>query len=264
MTPPLISPGELAVEVGAPAVKVLDVRWSLSGGTDRAAYDAGHIPGAVFLDFEHDVCGPAGPGGRHPLPDPGVLQAVLRRAGIDDGDEIVVVDSGDLLPAARTWWTLRWAGIDMVQVLDGGIAAWTGPLETAEVTPEPGTVTVRRDAVVVLDAGTAAERARVGGLIDVRAAERFRGESEPIDPVAGHIPGAVNLPGPVIVDGRMRPHREIRELFGEIERPAAYCGSGIAAARMVLAGATAGIDVDLYVGSWSDWITDPNREIATG
>ena len=265
MTTPLISADELAAaRAGGNPPIVLDVRWSLAGGTDRAGYDAGHIPGAVFVDFEHDICGPPGPGGRHPLPEPDDLEAALRRAGIDDGDDVVVVDAGDLLPAARTWWTLRWAGMPSVRVLDGGMAAWPGSLDTTEVTPDAGHVTVRAGSIPALDADDAAERARAGQLVDVRAAERFRGETEPIDPVAGHVPEAVNVPDPMIVDGRMIPPGTIRALLSGIEHPAAYCGSGVTAARMALAGATAGIDVDLYVGSWSDWITDPTRQIATG
>jgi thiosulfate/3-mercaptopyruvate sulfurtransferase len=265
MTSPLISADELADALAAdrPPV-VLDVRWSLAGGTDRAAYDDGHIPGAVFVDFKHDVCGPPGPGGRHPLPDPDDLQTALRRAGIDDGDDIVVVDAGDLLPAARTWWTLRWAGVSSVRVLDGGMGAWTGAVTTEGATPDAGLVTVRPGSIPVLDADRAAERAGAGQLVDVRAAERYRGETEPIDPVAGHVPGALNIPDPVIADGRMISPDAVRALLAAIDHPAAYCGSGVTAARLALAGATAGIDVDLYVGSWSGWVTDPTRPIATG
>jgi thiosulfate/3-mercaptopyruvate sulfurtransferase len=265
MTTPLISADDLAAALagGHPPI-VLDVRWSLVGGTDRAAYDGGHIPGAVFVDFKRDLCGPAGPGGRHPLPEPDDLQAALRRAGIDDGDEIVVVDDGDLLPAARTWWTLRWAGVSSVRVLDGGMSAWPGAVTKEAVTPEAGHVTVRPGSLPALDAEGAAARARAGQLVDVRAAERYRGETETIDAVAGHVPGALSVPDPVISGGRLIPPDAVRALLAGIDHPAAYCGSGITAARMALAGATAGIDVDLYVGSWSGWITDPARPIATG
>jgi thiosulfate/3-mercaptopyruvate sulfurtransferase len=265
MTDPLISALDLATALrsdGAPIV--LDVRWTLGDGSNRHAYDAGHIPGAVFVDFEREICGPAGADGRHPLPHPGVLQAALRRAAIDDGDHIVVVDDGDLLPAARTWWTLRWGGLSSVRVLDGGMAAWAGPRVTAVDVRPSGSVTVRAGSLRVLDAEQAAMRARAGELIDVRTAERFRGESEPVDAVAGHVPGASNVPDSVIVGGLMASPERIRELLRETPHPAAYCGSGVAAARMALAGATAGIDVDVYVGSWSEWITDPKRPVARG
>lgn len=263
-TTPLISADELAEALADRHPIVIDVRWTLAGGTERAAYEAGHIPGAVFVDFDRAICGPPGEGGRHPLPDPAVLQDALRDAGVDDGDDIVVVDAGDLLPAARTWWTLRWAGIDSVRVLDGGMAAWSGPIETGDVVPpERGNVMIRPGTLPVLDAAGAAERANAGQLVDVRAAQRYRGEEEPIDPVAGHIPGAINVPDPVVVDGRMISPDEVRALLAGIGQPAAYCGSGVTAARMALAGATAGIGVDVYVGSWSGWITDPDRPVAT-
>ena len=268
---PLISRDELTEALaGDDPPVVLDVRWSVAGGPDRPAYDAGHIPGAVFVDFDADLSGPPGTAnqqggaGRHPLPDPDHLQSVLRRAGIDDGDDIVVVDAGDLLPAARAWWTLRWAGVESVRVLDGGMDAWTGAVTTDDDMPDAGHVTVRPGSIPVLDADDAAARARAGQLVDVRASERYRGEIEPIDPVAGHIPGAVNVPDPVIADGRMISPDAVRALLEGVERPAAYCGSGVTAARMALAGATAGIDVDVYVGSWSGWTADPTRPVATG
>ena len=262
---PLIDPDDLAARLRtSPPPVILDVRWSLAGGADRAAYDGGHIPAAVFVDFDRDVCGPPG-AGRHPLPEPGALQDALRRAGIDEGDDVIVVDSGDLLAAARTWWTLRWAGIESVRVLDGGMALWVGPTETTAETPAPGSFEVRPGDRQPIDADEAKGRARVGALVDVRSSERYRGESEPIDAVAGHIPGARNVADPVIVDGRMAEPEQIRSLLPIGTGPvAAYCGSGVTAARMVLAGASAGIDVDLYVGSWSEWITDAERPIATG
>jgi thiosulfate/3-mercaptopyruvate sulfurtransferase len=142
--------------------------------------------------------------------------------------------------------------------------AWPGPLDDNDVTPERGHVTIRPGSIPVLDAEDAAARARAGQLIDVRVAERYRGETEPIDPIAGHIPGAVNVPDPVVVGGRMIPADAVRALLAAVDRPAAYCGSGTTAARMALAGATAGIDVDVYIGSWSGWITDPDRPIETG
>jgi thiosulfate/3-mercaptopyruvate sulfurtransferase len=230
---------------------VLDVRWRLSGPPARADYAVAHVPGAVFLDLDRDLCGPPGAGGRHPLPEPAPLQAVLRAAGVTDTVPTVVYDDGDGMGASRAWWTLRWAGLTDVRVLDGGFPAWLAqglPTSTEVPAPEPGDVTVRPGQLPVLDAAGAAEMARDGVLVDVRSPERYRGESEPVDAVAGHIPGAVNT-----LD-------EVRA-----ERPVGvYCGSGVAAARAVLALHRAGRpDAALYVGSWSEWITDPRRPVAT-
>jgi thiosulfate/3-mercaptopyruvate sulfurtransferase len=256
---------------------LLDVRWRLHappGAAGRDEYAAGHLPGAAFVDLDADLCGPPGAGGRHPLPDPATLQAALRRAGVRAGHPVVVYDGGDGTAAARAWWTLRWAGHPAVRVLDGGFPAWLtagGPATTVVPDPPPGDFAVAPGGLPVLDAGGAAGLPAYGVLVDVRAAARYRGETEPIDPVAGHIPGAVNLPttehnGP---DGRFRAERELRDAFaaaGVHGRPvAAYCGSGVTAAHTVLALHLAGRpDAALYVGSWSQWITDPDRPVATG
>jgi thiosulfate/3-mercaptopyruvate sulfurtransferase len=222
------------------------------GAPGRDDYDAGHLPGAVFVDVDADLCGPPGPGGRHPLPDPRHLQDALRRAGVDQAREVVVYDGGDSLGAARTWWTLKWAGHPRVRVLEGGFPAWTGPVTTEEPTPEPGGFTVRPGALPTIEADEVLAFAERGVLLDVRTPERFRGEMEPIDPVAGHIPGAVNAPD------------ELPELDADTE-VAAYCGSGITAARSILQLHARGReDAKLYVGSWSGWITDPARPVATG
>lgn len=255
---------------------VLDVRWRLVGPPGRADYAAAHVPNAVFLDLDTDLCGPPGVGGRHPLPDPEALQRVLRRAGVRTGHPVVVYDGGDGLSAARAWWTLRWAGHREVRVLDGGYPAWVaaGQPVTAEVPePVPGDVTVRPGALPVLDAAGAADLVAAGGvLLDVRAPERYRGETEPIDPIAGHIPGAVNLPTTEHLEptGRWRDVTEIRSRFAAAGVApgvpvGAYCGSGVTAAHTVLALHLAGrTDAALYVGSWSDWITDRRRPVATG
>src|SRR5262249_37664662 len=161
------------------------------------AYLDGHIPGAAYLDLETELCGPPGPAGRHPLPDPAALQQALRRVGVRAGHDVVAYDGGDGQAAARLWWTLRWAGHDDVTVLDGGVAAWGGlgrRVEPGEAEPRPGDITVRPGGMRVLDAAAAAELARTGVLLDARIGPRHRGETEPIDPVAGHIPGSVNLP----------------------------------------------------------------------
>jgi thiosulfate/3-mercaptopyruvate sulfurtransferase len=187
---------------------------------------------------------------------------------------VVVYDQGDGPAAARLWWTLRWAGLADVRVLDGGFAAWTTagrPTEPGEVIPPRGDLTVRPGGLPVLDAAGAAATAANGALLDARIGPRFRGEAEPIDPVAGHIPGAHNLPAAELVgaDGRLLPPAELRERFATAGVPdagpvGAYCGSGVTAAQTVLALTVAGYrDPALYVGSWSEWITDPDRPVAT-
>ncbi|GIG86764.1 sulfurtransferase [Plantactinospora endophytica] len=254
---------------------VLDVRWRLVGPPGRTDYLAGHLPGAVFVDLDAELSGPPGAGGRHPLPDPAALQRVLRAAGVRTGRPVVVYDGGDGMAAARAWWTLRWAGHRQVRVLDGGFPAWAGaglPVVTEAPSPTPGDMTVRPGGMPVLDAGSAAEVASDGVLVDVRAAARYRGESEPVDPVAGHIPGAVNVPATdyVGVDGLLPAADSLRARFAEVGvrpgvRVGAYCGSGVTAAQAVLVLHRAGYpEAALYVGSWSHWITDPDRPVATG
>jgi thiosulfate/3-mercaptopyruvate sulfurtransferase len=278
---PLIGADELRaaiaqVESSQPPLTILDVRWRLNQPSARPEYLRGHIPGAVFLDLDEDgLTGhAAGAGGRHPLPAADRLQEVLRGAGIRAGGQVVVYDHGDGLPAARTWWTLRWAGLTDVAVLDGGYPAWTaagGPVDTVPPEPVPGDVTVVPGHLPVLAADTAAELAAGGVLLDVRTGDRYRGEVEPIDPVAGHIPGAVNAPKADTTgeDGRLLPPAELRSLFQargvRDDLPVgAYCGSGVTAAHTVLALTVAGFQPALYVGSWSDWISDPGRPVAIG
>jgi thiosulfate/3-mercaptopyruvate sulfurtransferase len=254
---------------------VLDVRWRLGGPPGHTDYLAGHIPGAAFIDLDAQLCGPPGPAGRHPLPDPAELQAALRAAGVRTGLPVVAYDAGDGQAAARLWWTLRWAGHTEVAVLDGGYAAWTEagrPVRQGEEAPPPGDFVVRPGQLPVLDAAGAAQLARTGTLLDGRVGARYRGETEPIDPVAGHIPGAVNLPIAQLdgADGRLKPPEALRAAFAEAgvrpDAPAgAYCGSGVVAARVVLALHAAGrTDAALYVGSWSNWVSDPSRPVATG
>jgi thiosulfate/3-mercaptopyruvate sulfurtransferase len=253
---------------------VIDVRWRLGGPPGRDAYDEAHIPGAAFLDLDLQLCGVPDTRGRHPLPEPATLQRALRAAGVRTGHPVVVYDAGETQAAARLWWTLRWAGHDNVSVLDGGFAAWMAagrPTEPGSARPRPGTIAVRPGQVPVLDAGAAAELARSGVLIDARVAERYRGETEPIDPVAGHIPGAVNLPAARLTDGdgRLLPPARLREVFAEVGatvgRPVgAYCGSGVTAAQTMLALQEAGLDGSLFVGSWSNWVADPSRPVAIG
>jgi thiosulfate/3-mercaptopyruvate sulfurtransferase len=234
-------------------VAVVDCRWSLAEpGAGRAAYEAGHLPGAAHLDVDEDLSGPPGDG-RHPLPGAGDFARACARAGISATTPVVAYDEGNG-GAARLWWLLRHFGHPAPYVLDGGFAAWTGLLEggsgpTAMAPAEPFVPRPRDD-----DIATAEELAgRLGDasldLVDARAPERYRGEREPIDPVAGHIPGARNVPFaqplPALADQlRSGGGREV----------VAYCGSGVSAATLVLAAAAAGLEARLYPGSWSQWV----------
>jgi thiosulfate/3-mercaptopyruvate sulfurtransferase len=277
---PLMSAERLA-RLPATEVVVLDVRWRLGGPPGRADYDTAHIPGAVFVDLDTELADPPGPGGRHPLPDPDRLQAVLRRAGARGDSQVVAYDDGNGAVAARAWWLLRWAGLpaDRVAVLDGGWAGWVAdgrPTTAEHAQPATGDVVVRPGAMPVLDADAAAALARSGVLLDARAAPRYRGEVEPLDAQAGHIPGARNLPATEIAgaDGRVRPPADLAERFAArgatgAAPVAAYCGSGVNAAALVLAAEHAGLrppedPVALYPGSWSQWSSDPSRPVATG
>ncbi|WP_406076967.1 sulfurtransferase [Micromonospora sp. NBC_00858] len=275
---PLVEVDRLAAELDrADPPALLDVRWRLTGPPGRDDYLAGHLPGAVFVDLDTALCGPPGAGGRHPLPDPAALQAALRAAGVRAGHPVVVYDGGDGLAAARAWWTLRWAGHRPVRLLHGGYPAWVAagqPVSTVAPAPASGDVEVRPGDLPVLDAGQAAALATADDavLLDVRAAPRYRGEVEPIDPVAGHVPGAANLPATEYVgpDGRFPAADVLRERFAAVgatgaRSVGAYCGSGVTAAQAVLALHLAGRpDAALYVGSWSNWVADPTRPVASG
>jgi thiosulfate/3-mercaptopyruvate sulfurtransferase len=276
---PVITPRELAALLTArEPPTVVDVRWSLTGPSGHVDYLAGHLPGAVFLDVDNDLAGPPGPGGRHPLPDPAALQATLRAAGISATTLVVAYDAADGSVAARLWWLLRWSGHPAVAVLDGGIAAWRAaglPVTIDVPAPQAGTVTVQPGGMPVLDAAQAAALARDGVLLDARAAARYRGEIEPVDPRAGHIPGAANAPFSELTDaqGHWLPPRRLRELaqrWGAAgTEVGAYCGSGVNACALVLGLELAAITTPqhpaaLYAGSWSQWCTDPDRPVATG
>lgn len=272
---PIISVEELAAALAGPNPPVLlDVRWKLGGPPGVVAYRAGHLPGAVFVDLDRDLAGPPGPGGRHPLPAPEAFQAAMRRCGVRDQADVVVYDEADSTAAARAWWLLRYFGHERVRVLDGGYRAWVAagqPVETHEPQPAPGDFTARPGHLPVLDADDVPDFTRDGVLLDARAAERYRGEVEPVDPVAGHIPGAVSAPTleNVRPDGRFRDPAELRARFAALgvtpDTPVgAYCGSGVTAAHEVLALRLAGYEAALYPGSWSHWITDPNRPVAKG
>ncbi|RAS63241.1 thiosulfate/3-mercaptopyruvate sulfurtransferase [Lentzea atacamensis] len=240
------------------------------------------MPGAVYVDLDTELSAPPGVGGRHPLPDPEQLQAVLRRAGVRKDSQVVAYDAGDGSVAARVWWLLRWAGHSEVAVLDGGFAAWEAaglPVTAEEPAPltgeAAGDVVVRPGQMPVLDAEEAAALAREGVLLDARAAARYRGETEPVDPKAGHIPGALNAPmtGHVGADGRWLGAAELAERFAGLGASGdvavgAYCGSGVTASSVVMALEVAGITsaekpAALYAGSWSNWCA-LDREVATG
>jgi thiosulfate/3-mercaptopyruvate sulfurtransferase len=251
-----------------PRPTLLDVRWELGRPSQRDAYEAVHIPGAAFVDLDAELSGPPGSGGRHPLPDPEPFQAAMRAAGVSNGRLIVCYDGA---AAARAWWLLRYFGHEQVAVLDGGLEAWVsagGPLESGAPTIEPGNFTARPGGMPLLDAPGAAEIASNGVLLDARAPERYRGDVEPVDPVAGHIPGARNRPATdnLLPDGRFRPGEVLRRQFARLgvrddADVGAYCGSGVTAAQEVLALELAGCSAALYVGSWSEWITDPDRPV---
>jgi len=267
---PLISADDLAARIDD--FTVLDVRYLMGGPPGADEHAAGHVPGARFVDLDTDLADPPGTGGRHPLPDPARFEAAMRRVGVLTDRPVVVYDDWQGRAAARAWWLLRFHGHHDVRVLDGGWTAWRAaglPVDTGLSNPVAGDFTVsggRHMPVVEAD-----DVAGVEVLIDARAPERYRGESEPVDLVAGHIPGAVNVPTTHNVDehGLFLPPERLREVYARVgadgsARVAAYCGSGVTAAHDVLAMESAGIEAALYPGSWSGWITDPGRQVERG
>lgn len=276
----IITASELAGDLaGENPPVVLDVRWQLSLAKaageppfdGRAAYESGHVPGAVYVDLDGELAGAPGGRGRHPLPDIAKFGSAMRRAGVSADRPVVVYDGGQGWAAARAWWLLRWTGHSDVRVLDGGLPSWQGDRSVdvparveGDFEPVPG-------ATGLLDADGAAALARSGVLFDARAGERYRGEVEPIDRVGGHIPGAVCAPtnDNVGADGRFLPAEELKDRFKALgasddTEVGVYCGSGVSGAHEVLALAVAGIPAALYVGSWSEWSSDPARPVAVG
>ncbi|MCG2623967.1 sulfurtransferase [Arthrobacter sp. I2-34] len=256
---------------------LLDVRWALGDPHGREHYLAGHLPGAVYVDLESQLAAPASAAsGRHPLPDPAAFAQAARGWGINDGDLVVAYDATGGLAAARLWWLLRDGGIAGCRLLDGGLGAWQAAglaLEAGDVRPAPGTVRLAPGQWPVLELAEVADFARNGLLLDARAAERYRGESEPVDPRTGHIPGAVSAPttANLQADGRFLPADRLAERFGRLgagpgksRKVAVYCGSGITAAHEIAALAHAGIEAALYPGSWSQWSQHPDLPAATG
>ena len=277
----LVEPSELFQALEDPALRVVDARFALNDpDAGRRAYEAGHLPGAVYADLNRDLSDLSRVGeGRHPLPDSERFSAWLGHVGIAPEYQVVVYDAGDgSMAAARLWWMLRLLGHERVAVLDGGVAAWreAGYPESPVIAvaapepPYPGAF----DATQTLDADGVQQSLNADAirLIDARAAERFRGEVEPIDPVAGHVSGAINRPFALnLREGRFKPADELRtELLDLLaDRPAQdavlMCGSGVTAAHLLLAFEHAGLHgARVYPGSWSGWISDPARPIARG
>ncbi|MBD3781007.1 MAG: sulfurtransferase [Micrococcales bacterium] len=271
----IVSAADLARELDGPRPpRLLDVRWTLGGPPGIGAFREGHLPGASYVDLDTELAAaPSAAAGRHPLPDVADLQAAARRWGLRAGEPVVVYDDSGAMSAARAWWLLRWAGVQDVRILDGGLAAWTaagGAVETGERDVEPGDVELSAGHLPTLDADGAAQWADEGVLLDARAAERYRGEVEPVDPRAGHIPGAVSAPTSenLGTDGRFLPADDLTARFAALGVPegdvAVYCGSGVTAAHQAAALVMAGRTPVLYPGSWSQWSADPERPVATG
>jgi len=261
------------LDEGAP-VRVIDVRWRLDRPDGRGEYLDGHVPGAVFVPLDRELSTHGEPSeGRHPLPSTEKLQAAARRWGVRQGDTVVAYDDMQGIAAARAWWLLQQGGVE-AKVLDGGIRAWREaghPVETGDVVPEEGDVVLDEIGTDAISIDEAAAFPASGVLIDARAGDRYRGEIEPYDPVAGHIPGALNLPSARVVDaeGRVRDRDALRAAFASVgvssgTPVAAYCGSGVTAAHTALVGAEIGIDVKVFPGSWSQWSNTPGRPVATG
>ena len=254
---------------------LLDVRWALGDPNGRDHYLEAHLPGAVFVDLAKELAGPADPSrGRHPLPPLEQFQQSARSWGIQDGDVVVAYDDTGNLAAARVWWMLRNAGFPWVYLLDGGLGAWRAAgfdVESGERDVETGDVVLSDGAMPVICAAEAGRWSREGLLLDARAGERYRGEIEPVDPRAGHIPGAVSAPttANLAADGRFLPSAELRERFTALGvhagmPTAVYCGSGVTAAHEVAALEIAGFSAALYPGSFSEWSNNPSNSVVTG
>jgi thiosulfate/3-mercaptopyruvate sulfurtransferase len=269
----LITAAELADLIRAgDRITLLDVRWRLDEPDGRASYLQGHLPGAVYVSLEDELSDHAVEGrGRHPLPSGPSLQAAARRWGIRQDQLVVVYDDWNRAGSARAWWVLTAAGLANVRILDGGLSAWRscgGLLELGAVTPQPGNVTVLHDDLYNGSRPTlTAEQYGTVTLLDARAPERFRGDVEPVDPVAGHIPGAKNLPSTAVLadDGTFLDDAALARLLDHHGAGVgAYCGSGVSATVTVAAFAALGREAALFPGSWSQWCSDPKRPIARG
>ena len=271
---------ELAARLGDSHLAVIDCRFDLADpGAGQRQYEAAHIPGAVFLDLDEDLASPVTRDtGRHPLPEPAAIAAKLGECGISNSDNIVVYDGGNGSLAARAWWILRWLGHDAVRLLDGGFAHWQAlglPTEAGETRQEPVVFHGRPHPGLVLTTGELEANQQTiheYRLLDARDRTRFNGEQEPIDPVAGHIPGAISMPFTDFLrpDGTWLPlesrSQRLRKVLGSDPEMAwsVMCGSGVTACHLAISGLEAGYcEPRVYVGSWSEWIRDPDRPIAT-
>jgi thiosulfate/3-mercaptopyruvate sulfurtransferase len=254
---------------------LLDVRWKLGDPDGRRRHAEAHIPSAVYVDLDSELAAPASAAeGRHPLPELSDLEESARGWGVNDGQTVVVYDDNGGLSAARAWWLLRWAGVEDVRILNGSLAGWLGAglrVETGEPPRIAGDVSLSAGHLPVLDADEAAWLPHEGVLLDSRAQERYRGEQEPIDPRAGHIPGALNVPTTTNLgaDGRFLTAAELRARFARSgvdgSLPVgAYCGSGVTAAHLIASLRIAGVEASLFPGSWSAWSADPERPVAVG
>ena len=278
--PPLVSTAELATRLGDPALVVVDVRHDLTqpDAWGETQYRASHVPGAVFAHIDRDLSAPrTGRNGRHPLPSPAEVESTFSRLGIGPDSVVVAYDQGSGMFAARLWWMLRWLGHDAVAVLDGGFDKWTRegrPVDARAPQPRRRVFRARTPApTATADDVIAAIAARDGLIVDARAPERYRGEVEPLDPVAGHIPGARNRPYAenVAADGTFKSASALREELSRLigatppSRVVNYCGSGVSACHNVLAMEVAGLSGSrLYPGSWSEWVADPAHPVAVG
>jgi thiosulfate/3-mercaptopyruvate sulfurtransferase len=261
-------------------VTVLDVRWQLGRDDGEERYLDGHVPGASYVDLERDLTDPPSRPvdgrGRHPLPDPERFAEAMCHCGVRMDMPVVVMDDSGGLSAARCWWLLRHHGHDDVRVLDGGWARWQAlglPSERGPCDSAAGDFTAAPGRLPLIDHEGAARVAREGVLLDARSPVRFRGDQEPVDPVAGHVPGAHNVPATANLDdeGALLPEGRLRARYGAVldatreHRPvAAYCGSGVTAALDLLALHALGVDAALYAGSWSGWVADPERPVTAG
>lgn len=258
-------------------VTILDIRWRLDQPDGHAAYLQGHLPGAVYVSLEDELTDHSLAGrGRHPLPSGRNVEASARRWGVQEGVPVVVYDDWNRAGSSRAWWVLTAAGIENVRILDGGLSAWRaagGSLAEGPVTPPPGNVTVLHDDLYAgaLPTLTTKQVDAEVTLLDARAPERFRGEVEPVDRVAGHIPGARNLPSGQLLaaDGTFLAQHDLAQLLADhgivrAEPVGAYCGSGVTATITLAALATMGYRAALYPGSWSEWSSDPARAVARG
>jgi thiosulfate/3-mercaptopyruvate sulfurtransferase len=275
----IVSVDELLAHLNDPNWVIVDTRHLLQDfGAGRRLYDAVHIPGAFFADVENDLAGAkTGKNGRHPLPDPDKFAAFLRELGVNDDTQLVAYDAGSDMYAARFWFLARYIGHDAVAVLDGGFAAWTGlgkPVTTVEPKrPRNGNIAAHVRSGLAVDAADVLQslETRAFTLVDARGPDRFAGQNETIDPVAGHIPGALNRPfrsnftGPL---GQMKSPEQLRSEFDALgvtpQQTVHQCGSGVSAAVNLLAMEHAGLPgARVYAGSWSEWISDPARPVVT-